>query len=43
MIAMVLNRFGDQVRHALDRHLTVIVSAGLVALFGGVIASLYLF
>jgi membrane protein YqaA with SNARE-associated domain len=43
MIAMVLSRFGDQVRHALDRHLTVIVSAGLVALFGGVIASLYLF
>jgi membrane protein YqaA with SNARE-associated domain len=43
MIAMVLSRFGDQVRHVLDRHLTVIVSAGLVALFGGVIASLYLF
>jgi membrane protein YqaA with SNARE-associated domain len=43
VIAVVLNRFGDQVRHALDRHLTVIVSVGLVALFGGVIASLYLF
>jgi membrane protein YqaA with SNARE-associated domain len=43
MIAVVLNRFGDQVRDALDRHLTVIVSASLVALFGGVVASLYLF
>jgi membrane protein YqaA with SNARE-associated domain len=42
-IAVVLNRFGDQVRHALDRHLTVIVSAGLVALFGGVVASIYFF
>ncbi|MBW0005099.1 MAG: DedA family protein [Hyphomicrobiales bacterium] len=42
-IAIVLNRFGDQVRHALDRHLTMIVSAGLVALFGGVVASLYFF
>ncbi|MBV9740321.1 MAG: DedA family protein [Hyphomicrobiales bacterium] len=42
-IAVVLNRFGDQVRHALDRHLTMIVSAGLVALFGGVVASLYFF
>ena len=42
-IAVVLNRYNEQVRHALDRHLTVIVSAGLVALFAGVIASLYLF
>jgi membrane protein YqaA with SNARE-associated domain len=43
LIALVLNRFGDQVRHALDQHLTVIVSAGLVALFGGVVASIYFF
>jgi membrane protein YqaA with SNARE-associated domain len=43
LIALVLNRFGDQVRHALDRHLTVIVSVGLVALFGGVVASIYFF
>jgi membrane protein YqaA with SNARE-associated domain len=42
-IAVVLNRFGDEVRHALDRHLTVIVTASLVVLFGGVIASVYFF
>jgi membrane protein YqaA with SNARE-associated domain len=43
VLALLLNRFGDQVRHALDRHLTVLVSAALVVLFGGVLASLYLF
>jgi membrane protein YqaA with SNARE-associated domain len=43
VLAVLLNRFGDPVRQALDRHLTVIVSACLVVLFGGVLASLYLF
>jgi len=43
VLAVLLNRFGDQVRHALDRHLTVLVSGALVVLFGGVLASLYLF
>ena len=43
VLAVLLNRFGDQVRHALDRHLTVLVSGALVLLFGGVLASLYLF
>ncbi|MBV9750891.1 MAG: DedA family protein [Hyphomicrobiales bacterium] len=42
-IAVVLNRFGDPVRHALDRHLTAIVSASLVVLAGGIVASLYFF
>jgi membrane protein YqaA with SNARE-associated domain len=43
LLAVLLNRFGDKVRHALDRHLTVLVSAALVVLFGGVLASVYLF
>jgi membrane protein YqaA with SNARE-associated domain len=40
-IAVVLRRFGDQVRHALDRHLAIIITAALLLLVGGVIASFY--
>jgi membrane protein YqaA with SNARE-associated domain len=43
VLAVLLNRYGDQVRHALDRHLTVLVSGALVVLAGGVLASIYLF
>ncbi|MFI5011052.1 MAG: YqaA family protein [Hyphomicrobiales bacterium] len=43
LLAVVLTRFGDKVRHALDRHLSVIVSVTLVILLGGVVASVYLF
>jgi membrane protein YqaA with SNARE-associated domain len=43
ILAVVLHRYRDQVHHVLDRHLAVIMSAALVILFGGVIASVYLF
>jgi len=43
VLALLLTRYGDKVRAALDRHLTVLVSACLVVLLGGVVASLYLF
>jgi membrane protein YqaA with SNARE-associated domain len=42
-LAWVLVRYGEQVRQTLDRHLTVIVSAFLVVLVGGVVGAVYLF
>jgi len=43
VLALLLARYRKQVRHALDRYLPAIVSAALVLLFGGVLASMYLF
>ena len=43
LIAVLLNRYRDQVHNVLDKHLPIIVSAALVFLFGGVLASMYLF
>ncbi|MBV9589864.1 MAG: DedA family protein [Hyphomicrobiales bacterium] len=40
-IAVVLNRFGDQVRHALERHLITVVVLALVILAGGMLVSFY--
>src|SRR5262249_13320444 len=42
-LAFVLQRYGNPVREALERHLSAIVSVFLVALVGGVLASIYLF
>ena len=43
VLALLLVRYGEQVRHALDRHLTVIVSAFVVILVGGIVGAMYLF
>jgi membrane protein YqaA with SNARE-associated domain len=43
VLALLLNRYRDQVHYALDRYLPLIMSVALVLLVGGVIISLYLF
>jgi len=43
VLSLLLNRFRDQVHYALDRYLPMILIAALVLLFGGVVASIYLF
>jgi membrane protein YqaA with SNARE-associated domain len=43
LLTWLLARYGEEVRHALERHLTVIVSAFLIVLVGGVVGSIYLF
>jgi membrane protein YqaA with SNARE-associated domain len=42
-LALVLQRYGNPVREALERHLSAIVSVFLVVLVGGVLASIYFF
>ena len=43
VLALLLARYRNEVRHLLDHHLPAILSVALVLLFGGVVASIYLF
>jgi membrane protein YqaA with SNARE-associated domain len=43
LVALLLNRYGERVRAALEKRLTFWVTVGAVLLVGGIVAALYLF